>query len=143
MGIDFLTLSAAKGYTEESLQGAGALKGKDGFSPIIEENENNTDKIYKLDITTADSTFTTPNLKGKDGEGSEGGSDSYIDTTLASGSTQTVVTDSRLKTTSIIDLYTSDSTFEYTSMTLADGSLSIEYDELSSDLSAKVVVRNV
>lgn len=72
-----------------------------------------------------------------------GSNEIYIDTTLTSGSTQTVVTDSRLKTTSIIDLYTSDSTFEYTSMTLADGSLSIEYDELSSDLSAKVVIRNV
>lgn len=36
-------------------------------SPTITENENNTDKIYKLDVTTVDGTFTTPNLKGKDG----------------------------------------------------------------------------
>ena len=40
------------------------VKGDAGFSPIITENVDNTDKIYKLDITTADSTFTTPNLKG-------------------------------------------------------------------------------
>ena len=42
-------------------------KGDPGFSPTITENADNTDKIYKLDITTADSTFTTPNLKGADG----------------------------------------------------------------------------
>lgn len=46
-----------------------SLKGDDGFSPTITENADNTDKIYKLDITTADTTFTTPNLKGADGTG--------------------------------------------------------------------------
>ena len=51
-----------------------SLKGADGFSPTITENADNTDKIYKLDITTADSTFTTPNLKGADGTGGEGAS---------------------------------------------------------------------
>ena len=49
-------------------------KGDAGFSPTITENADNTDKIYKLDITTADSTFTTPNLKGADGAGGEGAS---------------------------------------------------------------------
>ena len=49
-------------------------KGDPGFSPTITENADNTDKIYKLDITTADSTFTTPNLKGADGQGGTGGS---------------------------------------------------------------------
>ena len=48
-------------------------KGDPGVSPIITENADNTDKIYKLDITTADSTFTTPNLKGADGQGGTGG----------------------------------------------------------------------
>ena len=52
------------------------VKGDPGFSPIITENANNTDKIYKLDITTADSTFTTPNLKGADGQGGTGGDSS-------------------------------------------------------------------
>lgn len=51
-----------------------SLKGSNGFSPTITENADNTDKIYKLDITTADSTFTTPNLKGADGTGGEGAS---------------------------------------------------------------------
>ena len=47
------------------------VKGDAGFSPIITENADNTDKIYKLDITTADSTFTTPNLKGGAGGSGE------------------------------------------------------------------------
>lgn len=34
----------------------------DGSSPTITENPDNTDDVYKLDIETADGTFTTPNL---------------------------------------------------------------------------------
>ena len=41
--------------------------GQDGFSPIIVENSENDDNTYKLDITTKDGSFTTPNLKGEDG----------------------------------------------------------------------------
>ena len=44
------------GYTP--VKGTDYFDGQDGFSPIIEENENNTDKIYKLDVTTANGTFT-------------------------------------------------------------------------------------
>ena len=62
----------ADGYTP--VKGTDYFDGQDGFSPIIEENENNTDKIYKLDVTTANGTFTTPNLKGADGQGGSGGS---------------------------------------------------------------------
>ena len=54
------------------------VKGEPGFSPTIIENADNTDKIYKLDITTADSTFTTPNLKGADGQGGTGGGEANI-----------------------------------------------------------------
>ena len=43
-------LVMAKNYVKKTLQGQGALKGQDGFSPIIEENADNTDKVYKLDI---------------------------------------------------------------------------------------------
>lgn len=57
-------LALSLDYTNKSLEGAGGLKGEDGFSPIIEENPNNTDDVYKLDITTATGTMTTPNLKG-------------------------------------------------------------------------------
>lgn len=54
--------------------------GQPGFSPTITENADNTDKIYKLDIETANGTFTTPNLKGSDGENGTGsGGISYND----------------------------------------------------------------
>lgn len=56
-----------------------SLKGDSGISPTIIENADNTDKIYKLDITTADSTFTTPNLKGKDGYTPVKGTDYWTD----------------------------------------------------------------
>lgn len=36
----------------------------DGFSPIVVENQNNSSTVYKLDLTTRDGTFTTPNLMG-------------------------------------------------------------------------------
>lgn len=42
-----------------------------GFSPTITENSNNDNNIYKLDITTKDSTFTTPNLIGEKGDPGE------------------------------------------------------------------------
>lgn len=100
----------AKGYVNQTLQGAGALKGKDGesayqialdngfvgsqtdwleslkgergdsgtdglngkdglngFSPIIVPDADNSDSVYKLDVTTADGTFKTENLKGEQG----------------------------------------------------------------------------
>lgn len=53
-------------FTPEQLS---ALKGADGVSPIITENVNNTDDIYRLDITTDKGTIITPNLKG--GESSD------------------------------------------------------------------------
>lgn len=34
----------------------------DGFSPTIVENSNNSSTVYKLDFTTANGSFTTPNL---------------------------------------------------------------------------------
>ena len=50
-----------------------SLKGADGVSPIIPEHINNTDDIYRLDITTDTGTIITPNLKG----GGSGGSDKF------------------------------------------------------------------
>ena len=61
-------------FNDLSEEEKASLKGDAGFNPTITENADNTDKIYKLDITTADSTFTTPNLKGADGQGGSGGS---------------------------------------------------------------------
>lgn len=36
--------------------------GEDAISPTITENRNNSNDVYKLNITTKDRTFTTPNL---------------------------------------------------------------------------------
>ena len=55
-------------FTPEQLT---ALKGADGVSPIITENVNNTDDIYRLDITTDTGTIITPNLKGGGSDSSE------------------------------------------------------------------------
>lgn len=43
------------------------VKGDNGFTPTIAENPDNTNEIYKLDITNEDGMFTTPNLKGAGG----------------------------------------------------------------------------
>lgn len=78
MGLNILTLGASKKYTEKTIVGAGALKGQDGkdgidgISPIIIENENNNDTVYKLDITDKNGTFTTPNLMGQGGSDGSG-----------------------------------------------------------------------
>ena len=55
-GEDALVLS--KNFTKKALETGGGA----GFSPKITENADNTDTDYKLDIETADGTFTTPNL---------------------------------------------------------------------------------
>ena len=73
--------------------GADGQPGQDGFSPTITENADNTDKIYKLDVTTADGTFTTPNLKGKDGSGSSTGEENVIESIKVNGVVQTVADD--------------------------------------------------
>ena len=59
----------AMDYVDETLKGAGALKGqdgKDGVSPVISVNTSTSD-TYKLDITDKNGTITTPNLVGKQG----------------------------------------------------------------------------
>lgn len=58
----------SKKYTKESLQGAGAIKGEDGFSPTITESQDNSNTEYRLDITNKNGTFKTPNLKGQNGD---------------------------------------------------------------------------
>ena len=48
-------------------QGIAGEAGADGVSPLISSNTANTEDIYKLDITDANGTFTTPNLIGRQG----------------------------------------------------------------------------
>lgn len=58
--IDLTTYHWVIGDTDTGI----VAKGTDGTSPTIEENKDNNDDIYKLDITDVNKTFTTPNLKG-------------------------------------------------------------------------------
>lgn len=58
-------------YSDFTPEQLASLKGADGVSPIITENVNNTDDIYRLDITTDTGTIITPNLKGGGGGDSE------------------------------------------------------------------------
>ena len=58
-------------YSDFTPEQLAALKGADGISPIITENVNNTDDIYRLDITTDTGTIITPNLKGSGSGSSE------------------------------------------------------------------------
>ena len=52
---------------EKGDKGETGVNGVDGYSPTVVENANNTESDYKLDITDATGTFTTPNLIGKQG----------------------------------------------------------------------------
>lgn len=63
-----IALALAKSYTRQTAEGMGAVKGQDGFSPIIIESQDNTDEVYKLNIQTATGSITTPNLKGENGQ---------------------------------------------------------------------------
>ena len=53
--------------------GSGGKNGKDGFSPTVKENKNNTANDYRFDITNKNGTFTTPNLIGKEGKNGKDG----------------------------------------------------------------------
>ena len=52
---------------EKGEQGIQGIAGTDGVSPLITTNTANTEDVYKLDITDANGTFTTPNLIGRQG----------------------------------------------------------------------------
>lgn len=71
VSIDTPTNSLIVELSDGSTRNAGVLpkgeKGDKGFSPTITENPDNTNEIYKLDVTNEDGTFTTPNLKGTGG----------------------------------------------------------------------------
>ena len=58
-------------------QGPPGQQGNPGFSPVIEENPENSDDVYKLDITTQNGKFTTHNLKGRKGDPGEDGISSF------------------------------------------------------------------
>lgn len=73
--VDTYTITMTSGSTATFTvtNGAKGNPGDDGFSPTIVEDPENTDDIYKLDITDVNGTFVTPNLKG----GGSGGTTNY------------------------------------------------------------------
>lgn len=70
-------LQGPQGLTgPQGATGPAGQNGQDGFSPQITENAGNNDTTYKLDITTKTGSFTTPNLKGQDGDSGGSGDSS-------------------------------------------------------------------
>ena len=117
------------------------VKGDPGFSPIITENADNTDKIYKLDITTADSTFTTPNLKGADGQGGTGG-DTYTGTSAVNlGGIKNNQVFDKTPLPDVIDMLLHP--YEKPTMTLGINPAKTIYDTVSETLSSITINANV
>lgn len=54
------------------IQGEQGIPGRDGITPSITENPDNAGDVYRLDITSGDRTFTTPNLMGAGQSGGGG-----------------------------------------------------------------------
>ena len=117
------------------------LKGDAGFSPTITENADNTDKIYKLDITTADSTFTTPNLKGADGQGGSGG-DTYTGKSAVNlGGIKNNQVFDKTPLPDVIDMLLHP--YEKPTMTLGINPAKTIYDTVSETLSSITINANV
>ena len=117
------------------------LKGDAGFSPTITENADNTDKIYKLDITTANSTFTTPNLKGADGTGGSGG-DTYTGTSAVNlGGIKNNQVFNKTPLPDVIDMLLHP--YEKPTMTLGINPVKTIYDKVSETLSSITINANV
>ena len=125
----------------QTLKGEKGLKGDAGFSPTITENADNTDKIYKLDITTADSTFTTPNLKGADGQGGSGG-DTYTGTSAVNlGGIKNNQVFNKTPLPDVIDMLLHP--YEKPTMTLGINPAKTIYDKVSETLSSITINANV
>ena len=125
----------------QTLKGEKGLKGDAGFSPTITENADNTDKIYKLDITNADSTFTTPNLKGADGTGGSGG-DTYTGTSAVNlGGIKNNQVFNKTPLPDVIDMLLHP--YEKPTMTLGINPAKTIYDKVSETLSSITINANV
>ena len=132
------TLLFSDGSESDPIQ---TVKGDAGFSPTITENADNTDKIYKLDVTTADGTFTTPNLKGADGTGGSGG-DTYTGTSAVNlGGIKNNQVFNKTPLPDVIDMLLHP--YEKPTMTLGINPVKTIYDTVSETLSSITINANV
>ena len=128
-------------YSDFTTEQLDALKGDSGFSPIITENADNTDKIYKLDIETVDGKFTTPNLKGADGTGGSGG-DTYTGTSAVNlGGIKNNQVFNKTPLPDVIDMLLHP--YEKPTMTLGINPVKTIYDTVSETLSSITINANV
>lgn len=72
MAIDVVTLALANQYTEESLLGAGALKGDPGFSPTVSQKIIPDGTEISITDETHTETFEIKNGKGVPDGGTDG-----------------------------------------------------------------------
>lgn len=66
------SLALGRAYTKQSLEGAGALKGKDGFSPVVSSKETETGTEVSITDSTHTETFELKDGKGIPAGGEEG-----------------------------------------------------------------------
>ena len=102
MGIDYLTLSAAKGYTDESLLGGGSLVGKNvtisSITPITGGNrvtfsytlDDGTVKTSSLDVMNGKSAYESAVENGFTGTEQEWISKTFIDNVVTADSDHAV-----------------------------------------------------
>ena len=102
MGIDYLTLSAAKGYTDESLLGGGSLVGKNvtisSITPIDGGNrvafsytlDNGTVKTSSLDVMNGKSAYDIAVENGFTGTEQEWISKTFVDNVVTADSDHAV-----------------------------------------------------
>ena len=135
------TMSDGTEFISSKIPTVKGDKGDPGVSPTITENADNTDKIYKLDITTADSTFTTPNLKGADGTGGSGG-DTYTGTSAVNlGGIKNNQVFDKTPLADVIDMLLHP--YEKPTMTLGINPAKTIYDKVSETLSSITINANV
>ncbi len=68
-GLSAYEIALSHGFSgteKEWIESLNGNDGADGFSPMITENTANSSEVYKLDITTKNGSFTTPNLRSID-----------------------------------------------------------------------------
>ena len=74
MGINAVNLALSKSYTKKTAEGAGALKGEDGFSPVVSIRKTDDGTEVSITDLTHTETFEIKNGKGVP----EGGKDGQV-----------------------------------------------------------------